>query len=142
MKIICAIEKENKDLVLEEMCEVWNEVVTLEYFLKPFTKEAYKEYMLKNQHFDFDIVYLAYEDEKLVGFIIGVCKQGYKDNPAYGGYFNSICVLKEYRNKGIGSSLLKAMEDKRGEFCVILAGYTKEMQSFLDSNSGIVSRIL
>ena len=33
------------------------------------------------------------------------------------------------------------MEDYRDELVVIFAGYTKEMQDFLDSNSGIVSRI-
>ena len=33
------------------------------------------------------------------------------------------------------------MEDYRDDLVVIFAGYTKEMQDFLDSNSGIVSRI-
>ena len=33
------------------------------------------------------------------------------------------------------------MENYRDEFVVIFAGYTKEMQDFLNSNSGIVSRI-
>ena len=33
------------------------------------------------------------------------------------------------------------MENHRNDLVVIFAGYTKEMQSFLDSNSGIVSRI-
>lgn len=39
------------------------------------------------------------------------------------------------------ATLIKAMEDYRDSFVVIFAGYTKEMQAFLDSNSGIVSRI-
>jgi len=39
------------------------------------------------------------------------------------------------------ATLIKAMEDYRDEFVVIFAGYTKEMQAFLDSNSGIISRI-
>ena len=37
--------------------------------------------------------------------------------------------------------LLKEMEDKRGQFCVILAGYKEEMQSLLNSNPGFESRI-
>ena len=37
--------------------------------------------------------------------------------------------------------LIKAMEDLRDELVVIYAGYTKEMKKFLNSNSGIVSRI-
>ncbi|MBR3249407.1 MAG: AAA family ATPase [Clostridia bacterium] len=39
------------------------------------------------------------------------------------------------------ATLIQAMENYRDNLVVIFAGYTKEMQSFLDSNSGIVSRI-
>jgi SpoVK/Ycf46/Vps4 family AAA+-type ATPase/DNA-directed RNA polymerase subunit RPC12/RpoP len=37
--------------------------------------------------------------------------------------------------------LLKAMEDKRGRFCVILAGYKNEMKNMLSANPGFESRI-
>jgi hypothetical protein len=37
--------------------------------------------------------------------------------------------------------LVKAMEDNRERLVVILAGYSDEMQEFLDSNSGLRSRI-
>ena len=37
--------------------------------------------------------------------------------------------------------LLKEMEDKRGRFCVILAGYKDEMKSMLSANPGFESRI-
>lgn len=37
--------------------------------------------------------------------------------------------------------LLKEMEDRRGRFCVILAGYSDEMKKLLDSNPGFASRI-
>ena len=37
--------------------------------------------------------------------------------------------------------LLKEMEDKRGRFCVIFAGYKEEMQQMLQSNPGMESRI-
>lgn len=37
--------------------------------------------------------------------------------------------------------LLKEMEDRRGQFCVILAGYKEEMKSMLSSNPGLESRI-
>ena len=45
-----------------------------------------------------------------------------------------------YNDEAI-ATLIKAMEDNRDNLVVIFAGYTKEMQKFLDSNSGIVSRI-
>jgi SpoVK/Ycf46/Vps4 family AAA+-type ATPase len=38
------------------------------------------------------------------------------------------------------NTLLKRMEDDRGKFVVIAAGYTKEMQDFLNANSGLPSR--
>ena len=37
-------------------------------------------------------------------------------------------------------TLLKRMEDHKGEFVVIVAGYTEEMQKFLESNPGLNSR--
>ncbi len=37
--------------------------------------------------------------------------------------------------------LLKEMEDKRGQFCTILAGYKEEMKTMLRSNPGLESRI-
>ena len=39
------------------------------------------------------------------------------------------------------ATLIQAMENYRDKFVVIFAGYTKEMQDFLNSNSGIKSRI-
>lgn len=36
--------------------------------------------------------------------------------------------------------LLKRMEDRRGEFLVIVAGYTEEMETFINSNPGLKSR--
>ena len=48
-------------------------------------------------------------------------------------------------NSGYGKeaveTLIKAMEDFRGKFCVILAGYKNEMNDLLSSNPGFESRI-
>lgn len=44
-------------------------------------------------------------------------------------------------NKETIATLIQAMENYRDNLVVIFAGYTKEMQAFLNANSGIVSRI-
>lgn len=49
-------------------------------------------------------------------------------------------VSSGYGDEAI-SVLLKEMEDKRGKFCVILAGYKEQMQKLLSSNPGFASRI-
>ena len=43
--------------------------------------------------------------------------------------------------KEVVATLIKAMEDQKDKLVVILAGYPKEMQQFLNINSGIASRI-
>lgn len=45
-----------------------------------------------------------------------------------------------YNDEAI-ATLIQAMENYRDKLVVIFAGYTKEMQDFLNSNSGIASRI-
>lgn len=47
---------------------------------------------------------------------------------------------KDFGKEAIGV-LLKEMEDKKGDFCCILAGYTKEMNNLFDINPGFKSRI-
>lgn len=47
---------------------------------------------------------------------------------------------KSYGDEAI-AVLLKEMEDHRGQFCTIFAGYQKEMQSMLGTNPGLKSRI-
>ena len=48
--------------------------------------------------------------------------------------------ITDYGKEAI-DTLVKAMEDKRGKFCVIFAGYRNEMQKMLSINPGLKSRI-
>ncbi len=48
--------------------------------------------------------------------------------------------LTDYGKEAI-DTLVKAMEDYRGKFCVIFAGYKNEMQKMIDINPGLKSRI-
>ena len=53
----------------------------------------------------------------------------------------SLTENKDSYGKEAMATLIKAMEDKKDELVVIFAGYKNEMKTFLDSNSGIASRI-
>jgi SpoVK/Ycf46/Vps4 family AAA+-type ATPase len=65
---------------------------------------------------------------------------------AMGGilFIDEAYALKQGQGDSFGQeavdTLLKRMEDDRGKFIVIAAGYTKEMNEFLASNSGFESR--
>jgi SpoVK/Ycf46/Vps4 family AAA+-type ATPase len=88
------------------------------------------------------------ERSKLVGEYMGhtakitnkVC-----DSAAGGILFvDEAYALKQRKDDSFGQeavdTLLKRMEDDRGKYVVIAAGYTKEMGEFLASNSGFKSR--
>lgn len=59
---------------------------------------------------------------------------------AYALANNSEQGITDYGKEAI-DTLVKAMEDYRGKFCVILAGYRNEMQQMLMANPGFKSRI-
>lgn len=59
---------------------------------------------------------------------------------AYGLTNSSGSTTQNYGDEAI-EVLLKNMEDHRGRFCAILAGYKNEMKSMISSNPGLESRI-
>jgi SpoVK/Ycf46/Vps4 family AAA+-type ATPase len=69
-----------------------------------------------------------------------------KVDEAMGGvlFIDEAYALSGKGNKDFGieavETLLKAMEDHKGEFMVIVAGYTNKMNEFLSSNPGLKSR--
>lgn len=73
-----------------------------------------------------------------------------KINDSMGGVLFIDEAYSLMQNGGSGSAaygdeaiavLLKQMEDKRGKFCVILAGYKNEMDTFIGANPGFASRL-
>jgi SpoVK/Ycf46/Vps4 family AAA+-type ATPase len=86
--------------------------------------------------------------EKLVGAFVGqtAIKTTEMINKANGSvlFIDEAYALTsghggDYGNEAV-DTLLKRMEDNRGEFIVIVAGYTDKMQMFLESNPGLRSR--
>ena len=66
---------------------------------------------------------------------------------AYGGilFIDEAYAIVQGQNDQFGqealATLIKEMEDNRDKLIVILAGYKREMEEFLDANSGMRSRI-
>lgn len=100
-----------KETDLKAMNELWNEIVTEQYFLKPMSYEQFTEKLLNNPDFSFDCVFGIKENDQLIAFCIGYIRQAYKENVNIPGYVNMIMVKKEYRKQGIGSSLLTRLEE-------------------------------
>ncbi len=69
-----------------------------------------------------------------------------KINEAIGGvlFIDEAYSLTDGQHPDFGrkaiETLIKQMEDRRGEFAVIVAGYTRPMRQFVESNPGIDSR--
>lgn len=85
----------------------------------------------------------------LVGEYIGQTAQKTEKliNEAIGGVLfidEAYTLVKKGASNDFGQEaidiLLKRMEDRKGEFVVVVAGYTDEMNSFMNSNPGLKSR--
>ena len=68
--------------------------------------------------------------EKATGGVLFI-DEAYSLIPASGNDYANECI----------STLIKEMEDKRDKLCVIFAGYNKEMNELLESNTGFESRV-
>ena len=103
----------------------------------------YEAGVLKNNNF------VECSRETLIGEYIGHTAVKTKEaiSKAMGGVLfidEAYSLYQKGSEKDFGQEaiveLLKAMEDHRGEFLCIMAGYTNEMKEFLQSNSGLKSR--
>lgn len=115
-----------KSTDLNNMCDLWNEVVSEEYFLKTMSYDEYQEKLLNNFDFSYNLIDVVYDNDKLVAFSIGYLRKQYIDNIDYPGIINTIIVKKSYRNQGIGTTLLHNLErsfKKIGKIKVAAAYY-------------------
>lgn len=86
------------------------------------------------------------EGKDLKGRYIGESgpKTAAKIDEAIGGVLfidEAYAIGNDSFGKEVIATLIKSMEDRKDQFVVIFAGYPKEMQEFININSGINSRI-
>ena len=105
---------------------LWNECCTFD----PLTVQKFRKQALFDENFDNGLCFTAVEDHQVVGFILGTkrkfpyLERGLEPDQ---GWINVIFVKDEYRRKGIGTKLLKTVEDvliERGVKRITLAAYS------------------
>lgn len=111
---------------LDRICDLWNEDIASEGFYKPLNYLDFSLTFAKNADFSYNSVFVCYDEDLLVGYIIGFIRSAYSKNPDFPGYINAIVVKKSYRKMGIGDTLLKLLEKyfkDNGKKSVICASY-------------------
>lgn len=98
-------------LNIKEMNEFWNEAVAFEDFYKPISLDKYQEKLESIPGFNYDGVGLVYDNDKLVGMVIGVLKGDVSIDPNAPGAINAILVHPKYRHKKVGEALLNFVEE-------------------------------
>lgn len=94
---------------------IWNEAsASGDTVFAPMTEDTFIHKFMENEHADPECFLTAVEEERLVGFAHGVMKHTFlADENAENtpGYVTAVYVDKAFRKRGIGSALLKALED-------------------------------
>ena len=96
---------------IKNIVDLWNSEVSSEGFYQNLEYNVFIEKFTKDVDFSYDGIFVAYEEDELVGYIMGFIRSAYAKNPDNPGCLNAIVVKKEYRKKGIGKLLLKKLEE-------------------------------
>ena len=96
---------------MPKICELWNNEVASLGFYKPLEEEQFIKVFTNDPDFSYEGVFVAYEGEELVGYVMGFIRGLYAKNPDNPGCLNSIVVAKKHRKQGIGGSLIKKLEE-------------------------------
>jgi len=106
MKIINYSQKYETEVV-----DLWNKCL----YFDSLTVEKFRKQALFDENFDEDLAYVVIEDEKVIGFILGIkrkfpyLERGLEPEK---GWISILFVDKNYRRCGIGTNLVKTVEDK------------------------------
>lgn len=102
------------DSYIKEVVDLWNKSCSNEMPYKPFTEESFKDKFINNIHFSYEGTFVGMEDGKIIGFANGLFKKEFLPGESFEntpGYLTFVLVDRQYRKKGYGSMLLKAVEE-------------------------------
>ena len=94
----------------KEVVELWNQTMLAD----PITIQKFRKQALFDDNFDPALCYVALEEEKPVGFCLGMrrkfpyMERGLEPDR---GWIVAMFVAKEHQRKGIGTALVKRAED-------------------------------
>lgn len=93
-----------------KVLKLWNDEIG---YIYPITKEMFNQNINNCKYFDNNVSFVAYIDNKIVGFLLG---KVYDNNPLMSKYIDTsfislIYVSRNYRKNGIGSELLNKYEN-------------------------------
>lgn len=104
-----------QDSDLPALVEIWNRSVNAgEVVFYPASEEYLKARIFDDPNDVKPFTFLAVEDEKVLGFVVGVCQntflpgQTHENTP---GYLVAIFVDQPYRHQGIGTALIHQLSD-------------------------------
>lgn len=93
---------------LSQVVDLWNNNVANESIYKPFTIEGFTQKILNNPFYDSGGSLVMLDNGKVIGYGLAVIKE---TGPTTPGYITCVAIDKNYRRQGLGSKLLKSLED-------------------------------
>ncbi len=96
---------------LEQIVTVWNHCLTVD-LISPGVLEAR---VLLDPNYRDDFFLVAWEKEKIIGFVLGICGEGFFSPTRLVGaqsWILAIAVEAEYRRCGVGTMLLAELESR------------------------------
>lgn len=121
MEIVCFEQKYE-----EELIELWNQTMIFD----PVSSDKFRTQVLLDENFDRELCLLARTKDRVVGFILGIkrrfpyLERGLEPDR---GWISLMFVAKEFRRRGIGTSLVCEIEKRLlylGTETITLAAYS------------------
>lgn len=98
---------------LETIVTLWNESLEPNSIFKKFTAESFTQKILNNNFYDNNLSIVLIEDNQIIGYGLAMYKDKLEDTP---GFIPMITVHKDYQRKGLGTLILKELENRLKEF--------------------------